>query len=237
MLQNATLQRVDLTRAILLDVRGLPTGLTDDARVFEATLDWRTVAGLVHRDGIGSLLIATGMPAVSATYLVDSLRSIDAADLFTLLQSVFLSYGSPDAAFADRLRTDLSGNGVKIWYYPIDATPGEAILSHIERALGHFDPMVVCCSRAGLVRPGVVHELDAALRRERAEGSTVLLPVLVDDVFETGAQVPDWWPSERRSVYEALHNRVCADVRDRSPGSVPWNDALGRLLGALRRPE
>ncbi|MEO0600103.1 MAG: toll/interleukin-1 receptor domain-containing protein [Myxococcota bacterium] len=154
-----------------------------------------------------------------------------------MLQSVFLSYGSPDAAFADRLRTDLSENGVKTWYYPIDAMPGEAILSHIESALGHFDRMVVCCSRAGLVRPGVVHELDAALRRERAEGSTVLLPVLVDDVFETGSQVPGWWPTERADVYEALHSRVCADLRRCVPGSGPWNDELGRLLVALRRPE
>lgn len=234
-LGGASMRSVDLSRASLHDVRDLPPELAAEARLEGATLDWRTVARLVHRDGARALLAATGMPWVSATYLVDSLRSIDAADLFTMLQSVFLSYGGPDQALADRLRAALSANGVKTWYYPVDATPGEAILTHIERELGQFDRMIVCCSRAGIVRDGVLHELEVVLRRERAEGASIVLPVLVDDIFETGPEPPTWWPPSRAEVYRTLHGRVCADLRGKPPDSEAWNDELGRILVALRR--
>ncbi len=247
--RHANLLGADLSEAVLEDADlskvQLDAGANTAATLSGATIDWITAASSLHLDCLQFLLERTGMPRIAAVYLIDSLKSIDATDLFTMLQSVFLSYGRPDQTFAERLRSDLQGNGVKTWYFPKDAIPGKRIHRHIEAELQRFDRMILCCSKASLIRPGVLHEVETIIEREREEKmSEVLIPVLIDDIFDSGRSAPDWWPEDMEDLYDAIRRRVSAnfvglmdpggEIQDRNR----WNEEIGKLLLALRkRPE
>jgi hypothetical protein len=41
--------------------------------------------------------------------------------------SVFISYGGPDAAMAGRINAELRSKGVRTWFFPKDAIPGDKI--------------------------------------------------------------------------------------------------------------
>ncbi|MEN0066757.1 MAG: hypothetical protein AAGA48_31790 [Myxococcota bacterium] len=83
----------------------------------------------------------------------------------------------------------------------------------------------------------VLHEVEQVLQREQQEGnSDRLIPILLDDdLFETGAVPPDWWPAERNHVYRGLQGRVCARFTEARYDVEKWNEELGKLLKALRK--
>ncbi|MEN0066173.1 MAG: toll/interleukin-1 receptor domain-containing protein [Myxococcota bacterium] len=238
-LRGAKLEDSNLDRVNLTNLPSVPRSIADVMRMEEAYVNWRTVGRMLTLPDPVHILCRTGMPHVTATYMVDSLRSIDATDLFTMLQSVFLSYGRTDSEFAERLRNELTENGVKTWYFPRDAVPGERIHRSIEGHIASYDRMVLCCSKASLVRPAVLHEVYKVIERERKTFmADILIPVLIDDVFDTGNTVPEWWPAKMGDLYEALQERVAADFREAVYDVAKWNEELGKLLKALRkRPE
>lgn len=224
-----------LTDADLANVR-FPQAIGSASDLKEAIVDWRTVGRMLGIDRVVDVLVRTGMPEVTATYLVDALRSIDVADLFTMLQSVFLSYGQPDENVAARLRNELTENGVKTWYFPEDAVPGSRLARHLEDEVNRYDRMILCCSVRALQRPGVLHEVEEVLEREQREGgSEVLIPVLLDDIWGSGDQPPEWWPARKRHVYRSLRKRVCVDFRDALDDPEKWSMNLQKLLLALKR--
>ena len=55
----------------------------------------------------------------------------------------FISYASPDQAFAQRLYNDLQGKGVRCWYYPKTALQGRRVWEDI-------DPAIRVCMRLDL---------------------------------------------------------------------------------------
>ncbi|MEN0062159.1 MAG: toll/interleukin-1 receptor domain-containing protein [Myxococcota bacterium] len=241
-LDGANLEEADLTgaqlrSASLINLQVIPPSIVDAEDLTGASPNWQTVARMLTLRDPDHLLCRTGMPSVAATYLVDALRSIDAADLFTMLQSVFLSFGTPDQAFAERLRADLTENGVKTWFYPEDAEPGRRHHRHIHNKIWEYDRLVLCCSRDSILRSGVLHEVEEVLQREQQEGSSNrLIPIFFDeDLFETGASPPEWWHPERRHIYRQLQGRVCARFTT-EPNSPQWNQALRKLLKVLHKP-
>lgn len=198
-------------------------------------MDWRSIARSLRVDGLQNFLVRTGMPEVLAIYTIESLRTIDEMDLFTMLQSVFLSYGGPDGVFAERLRNALTSNGVKTWFFPRDATPGARLHRHIQAQINEFERMILCCSVASLQRAGVLHEVEEVLEREQAEGgSEVMIPILLDPIFDSGG-TPPWWPAEKQHIYLAISRRVAADFRGAMDDANKWNEQLGRVLVALRK--
>ena len=234
-LTDANLGGADLTDATLVDVT-LPASACDADRLLGAYVDWRTVARSLLATDLQSTLVRTGMPDVAALYLIDSLRTLDAMDLLTMLQSVFLSYGGPDEAFAVRLRETLTANGVKTWFYPRNAVPGRRHHRHLQAKIHAYDRMILCCSAASLQREGVLHEVEEVLEREQDEGgSEVMIPVLLQPIFDTGKTPPSWWPAGKEHIYLALRRRVGADFVGAMNDESKWNEQIGRLLEALRK--
>lgn len=234
-LDGVKLLGADLRETTITNTK-LPRSITAARSLSGAGMDWRTIALSLTLDGLQSTLARTGMPDVAALYLIESLRSIDEMDLFTMLQSVFLSYGGPDETFADRLRQTLTTNGVKTWYYPRDAVPGSRHHRHLQAQIHAYDRMVLCCSKASLQREGVLHEVEEALEREQDEGgSEVMIPVLLESIFDTGKPPPPWWPEGKEHVYLALRRRVGADFRGAMDDENKWNEQVARVLKALRK--
>lgn len=220
-LDAVTLEDADLSHAHLIDVH-LPDAIHDVADLTGATMDWRTVAHSRHRPGLVDLLGRTGMPPLPATYLIDSLHAIDTVNLSTMLRSVFLAHDAEARPFAQQLRTDLTGHGIKNWY---TATSARA---------GGYERMVLCCNRSLMTNPVVAEEVAAVLRREDPEGPSILLPVALDDSLDSAAGPATGWPIALTEVYHTVRQRVVADFRDARPGSEAWSEAVLAVLEELR---
>lgn len=231
---EANLQEANLRQAVMINMK-LNAGMFD-ANLEGAHIGWRAVARSLQVEGLQILLVRTGMPEVAAIYLIESLRSIDEMDLFTMLQTVFLSYGGPDAEFAERFRSDLTRNGVKTWFFPRDAVPGARIHQHLQANINTYDRLILCCSETSLQRLGVLREIEEVLAREGREGGTnVLIPILLDSIFDTRAEPPSWWPDGKRHIYLTLFDRVAADFRGAMDDPGQWSQQLSRVLAALRK--
>lgn len=144
-------------------------------------------------------------------------------------QSVLISYGGPDESFASRLNAALKSHGVRTWFFPDDALPGEKLHRVMHKGIHEHERMLLICSRASLDRHGVLNEIEKALEREAAEGgTTVLLPIRLDDYLFS-----DWNPT-RSDLKEALRVRVIADFKDAPPGSDKFNSEIRKILKVLQ---
>lgn len=195
--------------------------------VGESTVDWRSVAKSLKADGLHALLVDTGMPEVVATYMIDSARSIDPEEMFTLMQSTFISFGGPDEEFARTLHDALKRNGVTTFFFPEHAEPGEHLHRVMRRGVEDHDRVILVCSKDSLDRPGVLNEIELALAKEaELEGRSLIIPVVLDNYLFDG-----WAPEGREDLVKAVQRRVVADFRDESK----FDDSLQKLLRALRK--
>jgi hypothetical protein len=232
-LTRTKLHNAELHHIQLIDTQLHPNIL--DAGVTGTKVDWRTVARSLQMDGLLKFLVGTGMPNPVALALIASTRSIDKESLSAMLHSVFISYGRPDAAFAQRLSAALTRNGVQTWFFPADAVPGKRLHRHLQTQIYSHDRVILCASEASLQRDGVLHEIEEALEREQDEGgSEIVIPILLGPIFDTGRNAPPWWPADKEHVYVSLRKRVAADFRGAMQSEELWTEQLSRLLIALR---
>jgi hypothetical protein len=99
--------------------------------------------------------------------------------------SCFISYSHHDQSFCERLHADLQARGVRVWYFPEDATWGRPKWREIDRSIRIHDKLVVVCSEHSLQSGPVLREMERALQREDNEGTEVLFPIRIDDYIST----------------------------------------------------
>jgi uncharacterized protein YjbI with pentapeptide repeats len=141
--------------------------------------------------------------------------------------SCFISYSEQGREFAERLRTDLVGGGVRCWLFSEDAKWGETVWGEIDRSIKIYDKLVVVCSENALQSAAVLREIERGLQREDLEKKNVLFPIRIDDyIFEE-------WEHERKAD---VVKKVVGDFRH-------WKDydayqkSFARLLKDLRAEE
>jgi hypothetical protein len=111
--------------------------------------------------------------------------------------SAFISYSSKDANFSDRLYTDLRHNNIRCWRDKEELKIGDRFRSTINDAIRRHDRLLVVLSEYSVKSAWVEDEVEAAMERERRDGSTVLFPIRLDDaVMESSAA---WAASIRRT--------------------------------------
>jgi uncharacterized protein YjbI with pentapeptide repeats len=187
-----------------------------------AIVDWRSVCRSLHAEQLEILLVSTGMPEVFATYLVSCAKAIDPDQLFKLMRSTFISYGTPNVKFATKLRDNLRRNGVDTFFFASDAVPGQRLPDMMRKGVNSYDRVIVVCSASSLRRPGVRNEITEAIAREaRDGGASYLVPVALDNaIFELDDELA-----------LILRGRVVADFRKKKDYAI----ALQQLLRALSR--
>ncbi len=154
-------------------------------------------------------------------------RSQDESKPIQRYASVFISYGGPDEAFAEKLYHALRDKGLDVFFFPESATPGEKLHRTMSQAVYDYDRVLLICSRSSVARPGVLNELEQVLSREAREGGTeLLMPVLLDDFVLT-----EWVP-DRTDLARQVRDRVAADFRKASIDSE-FAKQLDRVLRAL----
>jgi hypothetical protein len=145
-----------------------------------------------------------------------------------LFRTVFISYGGTDAEIAGQISEYLTAKGIKTWFFPKDAVPGQKLHRVMHDAVNSHDRVLLLCSKESLARPGVLNEIERVLEREAKEGgSDILIPVALDD------HVYQDWASSRPDIAEQVRSRVIAKL---SPGPIKPNEPnaeLDKLVDAL----
>jgi hypothetical protein len=217
-LDNVVLVDVDLTAICGANVRHLGP----------SHVDWRSIAKSLRAPRLKDFLISSGMPEVFAEYMIECARSIDPARLFSMMQSTFISYGGPDEKFARKLYEGLQRNGVRTFFFPEHARPGDKLHRLMRKGVNDHDRVILVCSKNSLDRPGVLNELEETLQREaRDGGANYLIPIRLDEYVLNG------WAPKNADVAQAVRDRVVADFTD----EARFADSLARLLGELRVPK
>jgi len=117
-------------------------------------------------------------------------RSLDAQAV--LFYSCFISYGSGDREFSERLHADLQAKGVRVWFAPHDLPIGARIRPAIDESIRQHDKLLLVLSETSVSSQWVEQEVETALAREREPGGKVVLfPIRIDGaVMESKAGWP-----------------------------------------------
>lgn len=239
-LSSANLGRADLDRANLSGAKLSETHLVDlqvDAlcsvsdllRRGPSSIDWRTVARSYRHPRLKQFMIDCGVPPVFAEFMIDCAKAEGEMNIRAMLQSTFISYGGPDELFARKLHEALRAAGVVTFFFPESATLGERISDEVFRRIQEHDRVLLVCSRASLVRVGVVNEIQETLDREaKVGGATLLLPIMLDDYVLNG------WKPARADLAERLARRVIGDFRGAAIDDATFQAQLTRVVDALK---
>jgi uncharacterized protein YjbI with pentapeptide repeats len=215
-LRNATLRGADLVRPIVVranfedaDFRSATLkGVFHNADFNRAVMgdtilagvDFETVSGLetIQHDGPSSLSFDT-IYRSKGKFPLPFLQGIGVPDsLIAFLTSVsrnpfefsscFISYSAKDQEFANRLYADLQTNGVRCWFAPHDAVPGQKLCEQIDIAIRRYDRLLLILSSDSMASQWVRTEIASARSREEEEKRQMLFPIRLVN-FET---IRDW---------------------------------------------
>lgn len=147
-------------------------------------------------------------------------------------ESAFISYGSPDQPFAEKLNSALKKRGVHTFFFAHDTTPGEKAHHFMSKGVNEYDRTILVCSQQSLERLPVLNELDLVLSRESREGgSSRLIPVTLDRYMYDG-----WTPRTKYLKTSVLDRSVC-NFMESEKDEAQFDLALEQLLLALRRKD
>lgn len=94
--------------------------------------------------------------------------------------SCFIAYGEPDRGFAEKLYEDLVARGITCWLYSIDAIPGERTQREIGSKRRQAGKFIVLCSSEGLVRDGLLKEIEEQID----EDPNKMVPISLDELWK-----------------------------------------------------
>jgi hypothetical protein len=204
-------------------------GLTDVVHQFPSTVGVDTLIASFRGGGnkltpeLRTFFRGAGVPPE----LLDALPGIVAEVKY---YSCFISYGQPDMEFAKKLCQDLEAKGVSCWLYEMDKTPGERTWSEIGARRREADKVVVLCSAAALVRPGVRKEIEEQID----EDADKLVPISLDHLWtQPGFLVV----RDGRDLKPFLMERNRPDFSGWEADPERYDQALELLLKGLRRPK
>jgi len=144
-------------------------------------------------------------------------------------ESAFISYGSPDQSFAEKLNKALRDRGVETYFFARDNVLGEKAHQFMYKGVNEYDHTILICSQQSLERPPVLNELGLVLSRESREGgSNRLIPLTLD------RYVYDAWAPHNRYLKTSVLDRSVCDFTYNNGDEEKFNTSVDRLLLALR---
>jgi uncharacterized protein YjbI with pentapeptide repeats len=195
------------------------------------TVDYESILLSILSPNLKNFLRKAGMPAVFIEYMYSCAESLT-TDVFRMLQSTFISFGSPDEPFARKLYEELHKSGVTTFFFPEHAIPGDKLHRMMRKGVNEHDRVILICSKASLDRKGVMNEIEETLAREaRAGGAAYLIPLRLDSYIFSG------WnpPPEKADVAQAVRDRVVADFEGADKDQAKFDDSFMKLIRALKK--
>jgi uncharacterized protein YjbI with pentapeptide repeats len=140
--------------------------------------------------------------------------------------SCFISHSSKDKKFCNTLYKHLRAKGVRTWYFPENATWGKPVWGEIDRAIVHYDKLIVVCSKHSLRSGPVIREMERALQREDRTGKNILFPIQIDNFL-----FKEWTHPRKADVV----SKVVGDFRAYMRDTGRYRRSLSKLIQALRQ--
>ena len=223
-MKDAVFSAVDLSSCDMANVH-VSGPCSVDTRTLELTA--RGVAGALHRlPHVRQFLVSCGVAPPFLDTFDTLVAHPDRIDSF--IQSTFISYGSPDEVFAKKLHENLQLRGVRTFFFPEHAEPGERLHRIMRKGVNDFDRVILICSRQSLDRPGVLNEIEEVLAREaRDGGASYLIPVRLDDYVFNG------WAPPNSDIAQAVRDRVVANFEDAIRDNRHFEEATEKLFSVL----
>jgi hypothetical protein len=170
------------------------------------------------------------MPEVFIEYMIDCARTLDPFGVFKMLQSTFISYGSPDEPFARKLYEALHRNGVTTFFFAEHAVPGDKLHRMMRKGVNEHDRVILVCSKASLDRKGVLNEIEETLAREsRDGGAAYLIPIRLDGYVFSG------WAPPNPDTAQSVRDRVVADFEGADADPAKFDAGVRKLIAALKK--
>jgi len=230
-LTGANVDAVRLGTCELSNMNLQPLCRASIEHVGPSTVDYRSILRSLQEPRLRDFLRDCGMPQVFIDYSIRCAQTFAGTQPVSMLQSTFISYGSPDEAFAQRLNRALKREGVLTFFYPEDATFGERNRTVMHQGVNEYDRIVLVCSAASLPRIGVQVEIQESLDREARDGGRLyLIPITLDDYVFT-------WDGGRGGPELAtqIKGRVVGDFCGAETDAKKFRNQLARLVSALQR--
>ncbi len=125
----------------------------------------------------------------------------------------FVSYGSEDRVFVDKLAVDLRWYGVDAWYDKWEIKTGDPIPAKIDEGLEGCEFFIIVLSRTSVNRPWVKMELGAAIARIANGKIRRIIPVRLDDCSDLPSTI--------------------SSLRSEDFSNEPYDSALKRVLDSI----
>jgi hypothetical protein len=126
--------------------------------------------------------------------------------------NVFVSYRTPDVAFAEKLAVALREAGHDVWLDRWEITVGDSIVAEIDKGLTGLSYLLLCYSADGAEGAWQGREWRATLARQLSGESVKILPVLI-----AGGRPP----------------AILSDIRY-ADLARDWDEGFRELLAAIR---
>jgi hypothetical protein len=141
-------------------------------------------------------------------------------------KTLFISYGGTDEQQATEINKLIKAKGVKTWFFPDDAVPGDKLHRMMYDGINKYERVLLICSKESLSRPGVLNEIERVLEREAKEGgSDILIPITLD-----GYVYGDWAPT-RMDIANQIKLRVITKI----DFSKKINPSIEKIVKALKK--
>jgi len=148
------------------------------------------------------------------------------------MSDVFISYSSRDRQIADRIAGDLTQLGLKV-FYDKELLPGEAWRPRLANELKRAKYVLVLLSPAYVRSEWAERELEAAALSE-AEGSTRIIPVLVEDTEIPPFLRSKYYADLRKDYQAGLELVRKAIVAQREPSEESRERGLRKAVDLLQ---
>lgn len=151
---------------------------------------------------------------------------IDVVDESQMHKTLFISYGDPDEKNVSEINKKIKSKGVRTWFFPDDASPGDKLHRVMHDGVNNHDRVLLVCSKNSLARTGVLNEIERVLEREAREGGAdILIPVTLDDY------VYGEWASERSDIANQVRSRVITKLDTKSE---KFDNAIEKVIDVLK---
>jgi uncharacterized protein YjbI with pentapeptide repeats len=229
--RGANLGGARLAQTILLGIELSPFCDTNPPVVHHdaSSVDFRSILMSVGSPNLKDFLQRTGMPEVFIEYDVSCALSLE-TKVFAMLQSTFISYGSPDEPFARKLYEALHRNGVTTFFFAEHAVPGDKLHRMMRKGVNEHDRVILVCSKTSLDRKGVLNEIEETLAREsRDGGAAYLIPIRLDGYVFSG------WAPPNADTAQSVRDRVVADFEGADTDRAKFDTGVRKLIAALKK--
>jgi hypothetical protein len=132
-------------------------------------------------------------------------------------KDLFLSYSSKDRVFAERLASDLTQSGVRVWWDQGEMKVGDSLNTKIQQGILGSRWLGIVLSPNSIASVWVERELNAGLIRELAQNEVIVLPLLYANcdipVFLKDKIYADFSVDYAQGLAQLLDRVVSADAK------------------------